>query len=81
MEKLPELDFVTEDGSHQFNDSIATFELLEPKLKDGGVYIIEDVYPYFVDSYEANGRFDIYDATGNQGRGDDVLAVYNKTDR
>ena len=79
MEKLPELDFVTEDGSHQFDDSIATFNLLESKLKDGAVYVIEDVYPYFVDSYEEDGRFDIYDATEIKGRGDDVLAVYNKT--
>lgn len=79
MEKLPELDFVTEDASHQFNDSITTFELLKPKLKYGAVYVIEDVYPQFVDSYEADGRFDIYDATEIKGRGDDVLVVYNNT--
>tara|TARA_B100000902_G_C26918112_1_gene720314 strand:+ start:89 stop:676 length:588 start_codon:yes stop_codon:yes gene_type:complete len=79
MEKLPELDFVTEDASHQFNDSITTFELLKEKLKYGAVYVIEDVYPQFVNSYEVDGRFDIYDATKIKGRGDDVLAVYNNT--
>ena len=32
-----------------------------------------------MNSYEVDGRFDIYDATKIKGRGDDVLAVYNNT--
>lgn len=75
---LPELDIVIEDASHQFDKSIKTFELLEPQLKSGAIYIIEDVYPQFVQSYRNDGRFEIYDATEIKGRGDDTLAVYIK---
>ena len=81
IDKLPMLDFVTEDCSHQMPNSIATFELLEPKLNPGGVYVIEDVYPEFYDDYCADGRFDIYDVRDIKDRVDDVVAVYRKPNR
>lgn len=81
VDKLPMLDFVTEDASHQFDASIRTFELIEPKLNPGAVYVIEDVYPQFYDAYHDDGRFDVYDARKIKGRGDDILAVYNKEDK
>mgnify|MGYP003322029787 FL=1 len=76
--RVPMLDFVTEDCSHQMPNSIRTFELLEPKLNPGGVYVIEDVYPEFYDDYCADGRFDIYDVRDIKNRVDDVVAVYRK---
>ena len=78
VDKLPMLDFVTEDCSHQMPDSIKTFEILEPKLNPGAVYVIEDVYPQFWDAYCADGRFDMYDVTHVKDRADDRLAVYTK---
>ncbi len=78
IDKLPMLDFVTEDCSHQMPDSIRTFEILEPKLNPGAVYVIEDVYPQFWDAYCADGRFDMYDVTHVKDRADDRLAVYTK---
>ena len=78
IDKLPMLDFVTEDCSHQMPDSIATFEILEPKLNPGAVYVIEDVYPHFFDDYCRDGRFDMYDVTHVKNRTDDLLAVYRK---
>ena len=78
IDVLPKLDLVIEDASHQFDASMKTFQLLEPLLNPGALYIIEDVYPHFVDSYEETGIFDMYDATEIKNRKDDMLAVYTK---
>ena len=44
-------DFVIDDGSHVNAHQIATFGILWPHVKDGGVYIVEDVqtsyWPYY----------------------------------
>lgn len=40
---LPSLDFIIDDGSHVPQHQIITFNALFPKLKDGGVYIVEDI--------------------------------------
>jgi hypothetical protein len=58
--------------------SIQTFELLESKLNPGAVYVIEDVYFNFYDSYIKDGRFEMIDLRDVKGRGDDILAVYYK---
>lgn len=38
-------DFIIDDGMHTPKANKATFENLKPLLKDGGSYIIEDVWP------------------------------------
>jgi len=38
-----DIDIVIDDGSHRLFDQIKTFDLLFPKIKIGGLYIIEDV--------------------------------------
>jgi hypothetical protein len=78
LDNLPMLDFVTEDASHIMSESIATFELLESKLNPGALYVIEDVYPEYYNAYLKDGRFKIYDVRDIKGRGDDVIAVYEK---
>jgi len=78
INNLPMLDFVTEDASHQMEQSIKTFEILEPKLNPGAIYAIEDVYPEFYDAYVSDGRFKIFDVRDKKGRADDVIAVYYK---
>jgi len=40
--EIGELDIIIDDGSHINEHVIGTFNILFPKLKDGGVYIIED---------------------------------------
>jgi demethylmacrocin O-methyltransferase len=37
-----ELDIIIDDGSHINEHVITSFKLLFPKLKDGGIYVIED---------------------------------------
>jgi hypothetical protein len=76
IELLPELDIIIEDASHEMTKSIKTFEILRPKLKKNGVYIIEDIYPWFVDLYKNIGYFQIIDVRHIKNRGDDVCAVY-----
>jgi predicted O-methyltransferase YrrM len=78
LDNLPMLDFVIEDASHDMVKSIQTFELLESKLNPGAVYVIEDVYFNFYDSYIKDGRFEMIDLRNVKGRGDDILAVYYK---
>ena len=59
------------------SNSLKTFEIIQPILNPGAVYVIDDVYPEFLDAYEEDGRFDMYDAREIKNRADDVLAVYN----
>ena len=44
-------DFVVDDGSHRSEHQIESFRILWPFVKDGGVYVVEDVqtsyWPYF----------------------------------
>jgi len=45
--ELPNLDFILDDGMHDFWANRNTFEIFFPKLKEGGIYIIEDVSPKY----------------------------------
>ena len=38
-----EFDVVIDDGSHETKDQIITYKTLEPYMKRGGVYVVEDV--------------------------------------
>lgn len=40
---LPDFDIIIDDGSHEFKDQVKFLELYLPKLKSGGVLIVEDV--------------------------------------
>jgi len=43
IDEIGELDIIIDDGSHENEHIIETFKILFPKLKDGGIYIIEDL--------------------------------------
>ena len=43
-EKLPDLDILLDDGGHFVKDQIITFRQLWPKLKEGGLYVCEDLH-------------------------------------
>jgi len=38
-----EFDVVIDDGSHETKDQIITYKTLEPYMRRGGVYVVEDV--------------------------------------
>jgi len=43
LEFEEELDIIIDDGSHYIDDVVSAFDFLYPKLKVGGMYVIEDV--------------------------------------
>ena len=45
------LDIVIDDGSHRNPDVIASFEALFPRLREGGIYAIEDMQSSYWPSY------------------------------
>lgn len=55
---VPEgLDFILDDGSHFASHQLITFLVLWPKLKKGGVFIIEDLNPVVQQKYPQTERF------------------------
>ena len=42
VREIGELDIIIDDGSHINEHVIETFKILFPKLKDGGIYVVED---------------------------------------
>jgi hypothetical protein len=45
------LDLIVDDGSHLTSHQIKSLELLRPKLKPGGIYILEDIHTSFMSEY------------------------------
>ncbi len=43
IKKLDNIDIIIDDGSHRIHDQLKSFNLLYPKLKEDGVYVIEDI--------------------------------------
>jgi hypothetical protein len=75
---LPDLDVVIEDASHDMEMSLKTFHLLKSKIKSGGVYVIEDIYPQFLEHYKKLDYFELIDLRHLKKRKDDVCAIYKK---
>ena len=50
-----DFDVIIDDGSHRSPHVIATFELLFPKLKEGGCYVVEDTQTSYWPQYEGSG--------------------------
>ena len=40
--EIPEIDILIDDGGHTMKQQIVTFEILFPKIKNGGIYLCED---------------------------------------
>jgi Methyltransferase domain len=50
-DKVGEIDIVIEDGGHTMGQQIATFEELWPRVRNGGVFLIEDLHTSYWTSY------------------------------
>jgi trans-aconitate methyltransferase len=71
-----DIDIVIDDGSHKLADQIKSFSILFPKLKKGGLYIIEDIVS--IDEVKQSllnlhSSAKIYDFRNITNRHDDVL--------
>jgi len=51
-----DFDIVLDDGSHRPEHVIETFGILFPKVKDGGMYVIEDTQTSYWDGLDFNGN-------------------------
>ena len=49
--EIGEIDIIIDDGSHINEHVIETFKLLFPKLKDGGIYVVEDTHTSYWKDY------------------------------
>lgn len=64
--KYGPFDVVLDDGSHQVEHQITSFEVLFPEVRNGGIYICEDIHTSYLPEY--NGMF----------RGKDTFIEYSK---
>jgi hypothetical protein len=55
------IDILIEDGGHQMNQQITTFQEMFPAIRDGGVYLVEDLHtsywPEYGGAYQKPGTF------------------------
>lgn len=70
-------DIIIDDGSHIQTHQLATFEFLFPKLKTGGIYVIEDLHTSYWKEYNDIGiveflktLLDTVNLNGRSGWGD-----------
>lgn len=50
-QQLPELDIIIDDGGHTMQQQLVSFHELFPKLKQGGVYLVEDTHTSYFEPY------------------------------
>ncbi|MDQ6472091.1 class I SAM-dependent methyltransferase [Flavobacterium sp. LHD-80] len=55
-EQVGEFDLIIDDGSHINEHVIKSFEFLFPKLKKGGIYVIEDTQTSYWEEYGGNSE-------------------------
>lgn len=49
--QMPQLDIIIDDGGHTMNQQKIAFECLYLKVKDGGVYLVEDTHTSYLYKY------------------------------
>jgi len=72
-------DIIIDDGSHRYEDQVATFNLFKDKMNEGGIFIIEDVDCLDTKREEFTNLHDNCEIIDNRfikNRYDDVLIVY-----
>lgn len=73
-------DYIIDDGSHQLQHQIASFELLYDSLKPDGKYFIEDIADVNFEPLkqyfnQRNLKYDIHDMRYKSNRYDDILFI------
>lgn len=86
------IDVIIDDGAHIADYQVTSFKFLEKFLKEGGIYIIEDIQPPHIDAFLDlsifgteyrqyildNYEFSYYDTRRVMNRHDDILIVFKK---
>lgn len=72
-------DVIIDDGSHEKADQVMTARLMLPKVKPGGLYIIEDIQNDDLEAFKEFGKFEFIDLRGCKGVYDDMLIVFRKS--
>ncbi len=78
---MDDFDIIIDDGSHSIVDQLKTFEILFPKLKPNGLYVIEDVQNIDYDAEalkKLHPSFTLFDFRWRKQRYDDVIVQYKK---
>jgi hypothetical protein len=60
LSKLPQFDMVIDDGLHTLEANLETLKIVFPYLKNGGIYVIEDVNQnrdWYIEKLLADNRF------------------------
>ncbi len=80
-----QFDVIIDDGSHMLEHQIASFKILFPRIKKGGIYIIEDIGGQSntpdIDIAILKKEFgdcEVYDFRKIKNRYDDILMVWKK---
>ena len=55
-EKIGAIDIIIDDGSHINEHVIKAFNILFPKLQDGGIYVIEDTQTSYWDEFGGDSK-------------------------
>lgn len=85
-DKIPEFDIFIDDGSHSLKDQISAIKLYLPKLKESGIFIIEDIQDYndlgilknYTQSLYIGYTFEFIDLRIIKYRYDDLMLIIKK---
>jgi hypothetical protein len=77
------VDIVIDDGSHVIEEQLSSFLAIAPRLRAGGLYVIEDIWPFenALRLHQEIPGSQIIDRRSVKGRLDDVLLVYKKSNQ
>ena len=50
-ESVKDIDIIIDDGGHTMEQQLNSFKILFPKIKDGGIYIVEDIESSYQNMY------------------------------
>lgn len=79
LNKLPNFDIIIDDASHLLEHQIKTLQIMWPKLKKNGIYVIEDISNINkVDSFDFIPNKQVMDLRNNKNKSDDVIVYWVK---
>lgn len=72
-------DYIIDDGSHTISDQVRAFDILFPKMKNGGKYFIEDVNGdkaiKAITDHLSGYDFEVFDLRNVKNRYDDIVIM------